>query len=115
MFPTGMPGLALLILRASVAIALVAEIYGHRNAIPVWLQVAAALISLALAAGCLTPIAGVLALAVHAIAWSRLGAGGEVAATVVALDVIALVLLGPGAYSFDSYRFGRRVVVLPPT
>ncbi len=26
---------------------------------------------------------------------------------------IALALLGPGAYSFDSYRFGRRVVEVP--
>ena len=32
----------------------------------------------------------------------------------VCLDALALALMGPGAYSIDSYRFGRRVVVLPP-
>jgi hypothetical protein len=25
-----------------------------------------------------------------------------------------LMLLGPGAYSFDAHRFGRRLVILPP-
>ena len=30
--------------------------------------------------------------------------------SIIALDAIALALLGPGAYSIDSYRFGRRVV-----
>jgi len=30
-------------------------------------------------------------------------------AVVVGLDAVALALLGPGAYSVDSYRFGRRV------
>ncbi len=35
-------------------------------------------------------------------------------AIVVSLDVIALALLGPGAYSIDSFRFGRHLVVVPP-
>ena len=30
------------------------------------------------------------------------------------LDALALVLIGPGAYSIDARRFGRRLVVLPP-
>jgi hypothetical protein len=29
------------------------------------------------------------------------------------LNPLALALLGPGAYSFDAVRFGRRVVELP--
>jgi hypothetical protein len=33
---------------------------------------------------------------------------------VLSLDALALALLGPGAYSVDSRRFGRRLVVLPP-
>ena len=72
-------------------------------------------VSLAVATGCLTPIAAMFALAAHALLWSDLSNAGAVQAVVVALDAIALAVLGPGAYSFDSYRFGRRVVVLPPT
>jgi hypothetical protein len=33
--------------------------------------------------------------------------------TVSILNALALALLGPGAYSFDALRFGRRVVDLP--
>jgi hypothetical protein len=65
--------------------------------------------------GCLTPIAAAIALVAHGLIWSDLGVPSAAAATVVFLDALALALLGPGAYSFDSYRFGRRVVVLPPT
>jgi len=114
MFPTGVPGIALLIFRASVAIALAAETYGYRDELPGWLQAGALLVSLAVSVGCLTPIAAALALVLHGAIWSDLGVGAA-EATIVSLDAIALALLGPGAFSFDSYRFGRRVVILPPT
>jgi uncharacterized membrane protein YphA (DoxX/SURF4 family) len=32
---------------------------------------------------------------------------------VVLLVSVAIVLLGPGAFSIDSYRFGRREIVIP--
>ena len=78
------------------------------------MQAAAILLSLAVSAGCMTPIAAVLALVFHAAVWSALGAGSAVVPIIISLDAIALALLGPGAYSFDSYRFGRRVVLLSP-
>jgi hypothetical protein len=115
MFPTGLPGLALLLLRASVAIALLVENYNHRQSLSGWIQAAAILISVALSAGYLTPILAVIGLVFHGLIWSSLGLGSAAAATVVALNATALALLGPGAYSVDSYRFGRRVVVLPPS
>jgi hypothetical protein len=116
MFPSGLPGLALLLLRASAAIALLLDSYGygHRHALPGWMQGAALLIIVALSAGYLTPIAATLALVCHGLIWFDLGVDSTVVAAVISLDAIALALLGPGAYSADSYRFGRRLVVLPP-
>jgi len=115
MFPTGLPGLALLFLRASVAIALLAQGYAHRPSLPGWTQIAVILISLVLCVGCLTPIVVLVDLACHLFIWCLLGPASGAVVAVILLDGVALALLGPGAYSIDSYRFGRRVVVLPPT
>jgi hypothetical protein len=116
MFPPGWPGVALLLLRASVAIALLVETYAQRQSLGGWMQVAAILISLAISVGYLTPIAAAAALLFHALIGLVAGGGlnGAAVAIVLSLDALALALLGPGAYSFDSRRFGRRLVVLPP-
>jgi hypothetical protein len=116
MFPPGPPGLALLLLRISVALALLFDSYAHRDALPGWVHGTAILISLVVSVGYLTPIAASTALVLHAIVWFAVGGGGDATfvAAVLALDAVALALLGPGAYSLDSRRFGRRLVVLPP-
>jgi putative oxidoreductase len=114
MFPPGWPGVGLLFLRSSVAIALLVEGSCHRQHSPIWMQGAAILLSITLFAGYMTPIAAAIGLLVHALIWSRLGTGNAAAVIIVSLDVIALALLGPGAYSIDCFRFGRRVVVVPP-
>jgi hypothetical protein len=114
MFPPGMPGLALLLLRASVALALLLESYGHREHLAGWLQVSAILVFLSLCAGYFTPIVAALTLAFHCMLWFGLGVGDAGTALAFAFDATALALLGPGAYSIDSYRFGRRLVILPP-
>jgi hypothetical protein len=115
MFPLGLPGIGLLLLRSSVACALLAEGYSYRQGLPAWLQGAAILLSLALFAGYLTPIAAALGLLLHGLIWFKYGAGNAAVAILVSLDAIALALVGPGGYSVDASRFGRRVVVLPPT
>lgn len=116
MFPPGLPGVALLLLRLSVAGALLFDGYAHMAALPAWVLGAAILISLVVSVGYLTPIVAASALACHALIWFAAGVGsGAVTPTVIlALDALALALLGPGAYSLDSRRFGRRLVVLPP-
>jgi hypothetical protein len=116
MFPPGAPGLALLLLRVSVALALLFDSYAHRGALPGWVHGAAIVISLVVSAGYLTPVAAAAALVLHAIVWLAVGGGVDATAVaaVLALDAVALALLGPGAYSLDSRRFGRRLVVLPP-
>ncbi|HKQ12875.1 MAG TPA: hypothetical protein VJT80_05540 [Steroidobacteraceae bacterium] len=116
MFPRGWPGLALLLLRLSVAIALVLHDYGYRDAVPDWVHAAVILISLFVSVGYLTPVAACAALVCHTVIWFALGAGLDTASFTLlfAIDALALALLGPGAYSLDSRRFGRRLVVLPP-
>jgi uncharacterized membrane protein YphA (DoxX/SURF4 family) len=114
MFPAGLPGLALLLLRGSVAIALLIEDYGRRDAVFGWMQAATLLISAALAIGYLTPIAAVGAIVFHGLIWLAAGIDSATLALVLSLDAMALALLGPGAYSVDSWRFGRRLVELPP-
>ena len=114
MFPAGLPGLALAMLRASVAFGLLLESFAHRHALPGWAQGAAVLFVLALCVGYLTPIAAALVFVFHCFIWFHFGVGSGTAATVICLDALALGLLGPGAYSMDSWLFGRRVVVLPP-
>jgi len=114
MFPPGLQGLALLLLRASVAVALLAQYYCHQGDLSGWILAAAILISIALCLGYLTPISAVMCLVLHCVIWFSLGTGSVAVAAMIALDAMALALLGPGSYSVDYYRFGRRLVVLPP-
>lgn len=113
MFPRGLPGLALLLLRLSAVVALLIHGYVNRGGISVWIQLAAILVALAICIGFLTPVAAATSLLLHATLWWAMGSIGIVALIVIGLDALALALLGPGAYSIDGYRFGRRVLVLP--
>lgn len=114
MFPHGWPGFALLLLRVAVAIALLMENYSHGQRLSGGVQVTAILVALVILMGYLTPIVTAIALALHGSIWLALGVESIGVAVVFCLDAIALALLGPGAYSLDSYRFGRRLVVPPP-
>lgn len=114
MFPPGLPGLALLLVRASAALALLLTDRGHQHVLPGWVHAVVIVVSVTLSVGYLTPIAAAAALAFHALLWLGVGVDSAAVAIIFALDAIALALLGPGAYSIDSYRFGRRRVVLAP-
>jgi len=114
MFPPGLPGLGLLFLRSSVAIGLLIDDYYRRQGLSGETQGVTILLSLALFAGYLTPVAAAIALLLHGLIWFKLGGGGAAADVIVCLDVIALAFLGPGGYSVDASRFGRRLIALPP-
>lgn len=114
MFPPGLPGLALLLLRISVATGVLLEGFYLRSGTPAWLQAAAVLMSAALVPGYLTPLIAMAAFAFHASIWYSQGLGDAGVAALGALDALALALLGPGGYSVDSILYGRRLVVLPP-
>jgi hypothetical protein len=112
-FPSGWPGVALLLLRGSVALAVLLPAYSQRQALPSLALLALILLSAILCAGFLTPVVAVLAAAVHLVAALSLGMSNEGATVVAIVDALALALLGPGAYSIDARRFGRRLVELP--
>lgn len=113
MFPPGLPGIGLLLLRASVAAALLLEHYAYRGTVSNWALVAATLVCLAISVGYMTPLAAIAGLVLHALLLFRFGAMDTWMIVILVLDAVALALLGPGAYSVDGARFGRRVVVLP--
>jgi hypothetical protein len=114
MFPAGWPGFALLLLRASVAMALLLENVAHRHGLSRWIIGPSLVVCAALGAGFLTPIAAAIALGLHVLIWTSLNVDTLGAAAIICVDAVALALLGPGAYSFDSRRFGRRIVVQTP-
>jgi hypothetical protein len=115
MFPDGLPGLALVLLRGSVGLTILHQGCAHYGALPVWLVAAMVLLAVLLAAGVFTPVLALAAIAVQLIGITGHGISGVDVVMVVAssLNALALAMLGPGAYSLDAHRFGRRVVDLP--
>ena len=107
MFPTAGPGVALVLLRMAVAISLALHAPGAAPVMPIGLDAPVAVL---LCLGVLTPIlASFAAVAFAATAFAD--ATLEPAPVSLMLCATALALLGPGAYSFDAWRFGRRIVV----
>jgi uncharacterized membrane protein YphA (DoxX/SURF4 family) len=127
-FPSGRPGIGLLILRAAVGLTATAEgifyLSGPSNpSLAKWLPGVVLIASgAALAAGFLTPVAGFLVgLCFVGIALSWFPApswgmrDGRLLAYGMIITAAAIVLLGPGAFSFDGRLFGRREIVIPPS
>jgi len=77
---------------------------------PTWLLVVGAIAAALLILGVLTQSVAIGCLAL--LAWEMLFLGGTlgVVGGIQGLDVLALALLGPGAYSIDARLFGRRVI-----
>jgi len=115
MFPAGAPGIALLILRISLAAAIW---HAGSDCIPLSLTTLVCVVmaaqSLLLSLGFLTPIVSVVC-CIFQIATLFLAGHPEWHFVILSsLNAVAISLLGPGAYSLDARLFGLRVIVLPP-
>ncbi len=112
MFPSGWPGAALLMLRLSMAVRGIACGLGYQNSHTSWgLFLTAAALATALGMGIFTPLVALASLGVQLAAAPT--PADRVGTVIVVLNVLALCLIGPGAYSVDAHHFGRRLVVLP--
>src|SRR5262245_42218818 len=112
-FPSGAPGIGLLLLRVAVGLmaAIEGTIYaGRENAtLEAWILGLLAIASgVSLLLGFLTAVSSVAAglAASYLAAPNFFQANGS--AVLIAVIAAAIVLLGPGALSVDARRFGRR-------
>jgi hypothetical protein len=114
MFPAGLPGAALFLLRLCVIGMLFdSTVQGSSSGVSPWRIVALALTGLFLLSGAFTPIATLLSIILEAFSWPTWDMLRSFEFSIQVLVMIALFLLGPGAYSIDSRMFGRRLI-LPP-
>lgn len=113
MFPGGGPGVALLLLRISVAILPLLDNPATQGLLaPRWAMGFLSLAAICLCFGFLTPIFSILVCVLDLLGVSLLGRFDSPVVFFLILNPVALALLGPGAYSIDARIFGRRVLVV---
>ena len=117
-FPDGWPGHGLLLLRLTLGLPLIywgaADLAAHVTAVP---RLAAAVAGIFLVSGLFTPVAGaIIVLAQAWIAFSPASANDGERSMRLLLAAASVAMLGPGAWSVDARRFGRKVVEIgePP-
>jgi uncharacterized membrane protein len=111
MFPTGAAGLALVLLRVSVAAMLVTNVIPSEDpTVHMWELAGIGLLVTALCLGIFTPVVSVLSCCVEIAALSDLRELGVTHLMASILITASLAMLGPGAYSIDARMFGRRLV-----
>lgn len=107
MFPAGPAGVGLALLRVACAMQLAVAVSGQS---PAWLTVIGAIAAATLVLGVLTQgvaLAGVVVLLFDVVCCDR---AFGIATAAQGIDLLALALLGAGAYSIDARLFGRRVI-----
>jgi putative oxidoreductase len=110
-FPNSWPGLALILLRATIAAPLLlaaAMPDGSRGPPMGWLlQVPEALCGALLLIGAWMPLTCAAAIAIEIVLAAREPAIVNICATRAAVS-LSLMLIGPGAWSVDAHLYGRK-------
>jgi hypothetical protein len=106
MFPTGVPGVALLVLRCCIAAALAGTAFPSG-----WQHVAFLCLMGLLLLGLLTPVVCGVAVLVVFFDLSQVRNLNAIEIGIVFLSTASYACLGPGAYSIDAWLFGRRMLV----
>ena len=111
--PAGAAGVALLLLRLAAAAMIVgSSIYGIGNSLYVPLAIVLAILSVLIFFGLGTRVAALIAAMIAMGAGLKFGDWSGAIIGIEALNLIAIALLGAGAYSIDAHLFGRRVIKL---
>ncbi len=125
-FPGGWPGVGLLLLRLAVVVTVLAQRvayavdWRHLGLVTAAVGVLAIASGVSLLIGYLTPFSAVL------VALTSLGAAiswfpapnpnlfdTKLATALATVIAVAIVCLGPGAFSLDARLFGRREITIP--
>ena len=115
MFPTGTAGIALLLLRVSIAATLVANGTAYWAPVPSgWVTLGLVMVAIPLCLGLLTPYCSIVGCLIQGFVLSMSAGrnGFHLANSILTCGVLAI--LGPGAYSIDARIFGRRLLTLSP-
>jgi hypothetical protein len=112
MFPKGVPGFALLLLRVGLGLMFLdGSLPSPAMSDDLWMTAAGVGVAVALAIGLLTPVACTLAAVLESGVWALAGLFPVQPHVCVLLDVLALTMLGPGGYSVDARLFGRSKLI----
>jgi uncharacterized membrane protein YphA (DoxX/SURF4 family) len=111
MFPEGLAGAGLLLLRISCALATGAMVRLIAP-LPLWAEAGVVALAIGLLVGVLTRPVAIAAAALQVIVGFTVGPGLSWLGASMALALAALAMIGPGAYSIDARLFGRKVITL---
>jgi hypothetical protein len=112
MFPAGPPGAGLILLRLCATGMAVGYALSAGAKVPNWGFLLLLPVAFFLLLGLMTPVASVGALSMQGIIAWKAGFSGLPCCVLGVLLLTAVLLLGPGAYSLDALRFGRRRVIV---
>lgn len=114
MFPTGVPGAGLFLLRLAAAAGLLLDGTGHWTLVSSWWTLLLFLVpATALCLGLLTPYGAFAAFVMESGAlWVT---GGQDYCHLLGVMAVSasVAMVGPGAYSVDARIFGRRLLNVP--